>query len=52
MFLRNVTFTTVLFVTVLFACAAPQDDVYRATIRRTSYGIPHIVATDLASVAF
>jgi acyl-homoserine-lactone acylase len=36
---------------VLQACA-PVPDGYRATIRRTSYGIPHIEAADLASLGF
>jgi len=35
----------------LQACA-PVPDGYRATIRRTSYGIPHIEAADLASLGF
>ena len=28
------------------------NDAYRATIRRTSHGIPHIVASDLGSLGF
>jgi acyl-homoserine-lactone acylase len=36
---------------VLQGCA-PSADEYRATIRRTSYGIPHIEANDLASLGF
>jgi acyl-homoserine-lactone acylase len=44
---------TLLTVVGLVACAAPPaDDIYRAKIRRTSFGIPHIEASDLASVAF
>jgi len=31
---------------------APSDGVHRATIRRTSYGIPHIVAGDYESLGF
>src|SRR5687768_94623 len=31
---------------------APQASTYRATIRWTSHGIPHVVAEDLGSLAF
>lgn len=31
---------------------APDDGVYRAEIRRTSYGIPHILAEDYGSLGF
>jgi acyl-homoserine-lactone acylase len=41
---------------LLAACAQPDaataPETYRAVIRRTSYGIPHIVADDLASLGF
>ena len=37
---------------VLSACQPATDDVYKATIRRTSYGIAHIVADDVPSLAF
>ena len=32
--------------------AAVEEDTYRATIRRTSFGIPHIEAADIGSLAF
>ncbi|MGH3357132.1 MAG: penicillin acylase family protein [Nocardioidaceae bacterium] len=34
------------------AAGAPTAGVHRATIRRTSHGIPHIVADDFASLGF
>ncbi len=41
------------FVTLaVVACDASESTGYRATIRRTSYGIPHIVADDWGSLGF
>lgn len=38
---------------LLVGCrAAVEEDTYRATIRRTSFGIPHIEAADIGSLAF
>ncbi len=37
---------------ILGSCAIPESTEYEATIRRTAYGIPHIVAEDWGSLGF
>ena len=49
--LAGLTATTLAAVAVPAAQAAPGDGL-RATITRTSYGIPHVVADDFASLGF
>ena len=41
-----------LFLPVLLAAQAPQPYADRVTIRRTSFGVPHILAQDLAAMGY
>lgn len=37
---------------LISACSITKDDTYHATITRTSYGVPHIVAEDYGSLGY
>ena len=46
------TLSVVFVLSLATGCGVVDADEYRATVRRTTYGIPHIIANDWGSLGF